>query len=171
MMIDRNGFQREATKGVAEAEGASETGAPASDLAVQAALAGLASHDAPKAAKGPTPGEIKYKLTVMLFPSILLIFVALYVTSLANKVEPEVALFWAGGAGLVLAILARAAVGILGDDSRLVLNDSQIVALARSGAGHEYLAGSGDEQGTTPDSGGADQPSTAASAAGTGGKE
>jgi hypothetical protein len=168
--IDRNGFQRD-DEPVEGAETTSETGASVSGLAVQAALAGLASQEAPKAAKGPAPGEIKYKLTVMLFPSILLIFVALYVTSLANKVEPEVALFWAGGASLVLAILARVAVGILGDDSRLVLNDSQIVALARSGAVQEYLAGSGDEAGAAPVSGGADQPSTAASAAGTDGKE
>ena len=38
---------------------------------------------APKPAQ---PGELKYRLTLLLFPSILLVFVALYVTSLASAV-------------------------------------------------------------------------------------
>jgi hypothetical protein len=170
MKIDRNGFQRD--DGADEAaEVSSESNAGPSDAAVRAALAGISAHDAALAKKEPRPGELKYKLTVMLFPSILLIFVALYVTSLASKMEPEVALFWAGGTSLVLAILARVAVGILGDDTRLVLNDNQIVAMARSGSVDGYISGSGDEQGAAPGSDGADEPSTAATAAGTGGKE
>ena len=55
---------------------------------------------------------------MLIFPSILLVFVALYVTSLASGVEPEVGLFRAGGVSLVLAVLARVAVGILGDETR-----------------------------------------------------
>jgi len=171
MRIDRNGFQRD-DEPVEAAEAAPETDSPASEAAVQAALAGLSGHEAGAAPKKESrPGELKYKLTSMLFPSILLIFVALYVTSLASRMEPEMALFWSGGAGLVLAILARAAVSILADDTRLVLNDTHDVAPVSAEAMNAYLAGSGGEQGAAPGSGGADQPSTAASAAGTGGKE
>ena len=88
-------------------------------------------------------------------------------TSLSAGVEPEFALLRAGGASVVLAVLGRAAVGILGDDSRLILNDTQIVAMAQNGAVREYLSGADAEH----DSDGAEQPSTAAQAAGAGGKE
>jgi hypothetical protein len=91
------------------------------------------------APKPPQPGELKYRLTLFLFPSILLVFVALYVTSLASGVAPEVGLLRAGGASVVLAILARVAIGILGDDTRMVLNEHQIRALARSDALKEKL--------------------------------
>jgi hypothetical protein len=84
--------------------------------------------------KLPRPGELKYRLTLLLFPSILLVFIALYVTSLASGVEPEMALLRAGVASVVLAALARVAVSILGDESRSVMNEQQIIALARSGA-------------------------------------
>jgi hypothetical protein len=140
-------------------------GSAVSDEKVQAALAGLAAQGArPK----PTPlGEMKWKLTTLILPSVMLVFVALYVTSLSAGVEPEFALLRAGGASVVLAVLGRAAVSILGDDSRLILNDTQIVAMAQNGAVREYLSGADAEH----DSDGAEQPSTAAQAAGAGGKE
>jgi hypothetical protein len=108
-----------------------------------------------------------WKLTAIVYPAVLLIFVALYVTSLSAGAQPEIALLQAGGVGVVLAVLGRLAVGILGDDSRLVLNDAQIAAMARSGAVHDVLQGAAAEHG----SGSAGQPSTAAQAANTGGKE
>src|SRR5581483_10932197 len=86
------------------------------------------------APRSPQPGELKYRLTLFLFPSILLVFVALYVTSLASGVAPEMGLLRAGGASLVLAILARAAISILGDDTQAVLTEQQIRALSRSDA-------------------------------------
>ena len=135
------------------------------DASVQAALASLATQaNGPKL---PRPGELKWKLTAMVLPTVMLIFVALYVTSLAASVEPEVALFRAGGVSVVLAVLGRVAVSILGDDSRLILNDSQIIALARTGSVHEYLSGADVEL----NSAGTEQPSTAAQTAGAGGKE
>jgi hypothetical protein len=85
------------------------------------------------------PGELKYRLTLFLFPSILLVFVALYVTSLASGVAPEVGLLRAGGASVVLAILARVAISILGDDTRMIVSESQIRALAQSDALKEKL--------------------------------
>jgi hypothetical protein len=94
---------------------------------------------APKPAQ---PGELKYRLTLMLFPSILLVFVALYVTSLASAVAPEMALVRAGGASVVLAILARVAISILGDDTRTVMNEQQIRALAHSDALKDKLLAS-----------------------------
>jgi len=94
---------------------------------------------APKPAQ---PGELKYRLTLLLFPSILLVFVALYVTSLASSVAPEMALLRAGGASVVLAILARVAIGILGDDTRSVMNEHQIRALAQSDALKDKLLAS-----------------------------
>jgi len=137
----------------------------ASDGRVQAALASLAAHtDGPKP---PRPGEMKWKLTTLVLPSVMLVFVALYVTSLGAGVEPEFALLRAGGVSVVLAVLGRVAVGILGDDSRLILNDTQIVAMAQNGAVREYLSGVDVEH----SSDGTEQPSTAAQAAGAGGKE
>jgi hypothetical protein len=110
---------------------------------------------------------MKQRLNLLLFPSILLVFVALYVTSLAAGVEPEMGLLQAGGVSVVLAVLGRAAVGILGDETRLVLNDAQIIAMARSGAVRDYLAqpSSGDASADT------EQPTRAAQAASAGGKE
>jgi hypothetical protein len=123
-------------------------------------------------AKAQRPGELKWRLTSILYPSILLIFVALYVSSLASGTEPEMALLRAGGASLVLAVLARVAVGIIADETRLVLNDSQIVAMARSGGARDYLSKAGiDPQNPSASATGIEQPSTAAQAAGTGGKE
>lgn len=140
-------------------------GAESSDAAVQAALASLSSQG--NGPKPPRLGEIKWKLTTLVLPAIMLIFVALYVTSLAAGVEPEVALFRAGGASVVLAVLGRVAVGILGDDSRLILSDNQIVALARSSPVQAYLSGADAEHASV----GAEQPSTTAQTAGAGGKE
>lgn len=145
--------------------GTEPSGSTASDASVQAALANLRSQGT--GPKPPRPGEIKWQLTTLFLPSLMLVFVALYVTSLTAGVEPEVALFRAGGASVVLAVLGRVAVGILGDDSRLILNDTQIVAMARNGAVREYLTGAGAEH----SSDGAEQPSTTAQTAGAGGKE
>jgi len=53
-----------------------------------------------------------------------------------------------------------------------VLNDSQIVAMARSGGAREYLSKAGiDPQNPSAPTAGIEQPSTPAEAAGTGGKE
>ena len=135
----------------------------ASDATVHAALANLKTPGT--GPKPPQPGELKWKLTTLILPSVMLLFVALYVSSLSSGVEPEFALLRAGGVSVVLAVLGRAAVSILGDDSRLVLNDNQIVATARDGALPDYLSG------VEPGSAGADLPSTVAEAAGAGGKE
>ena len=98
------------------------------------------------APKPPQPGEMKYRLTLMLFPSILLVFVALYVTSLASGVAPEMGLLQAGGASVVLAVLARVAISILGDDTRSVMNEQQIRSLAQSEALREKLLASLNER-------------------------
>ena len=137
----------------------------ASDAAVQAALASLNAQGA--GPKPPQPGEMKWKLTTLLLPSVMLIFVALYVSSLSAGSEPEVALFRAGGVSVVLAVLGRVAVSILGDEKRFVLNDSQIVAMAQSGPVRDHLVGAGGEHGLD----GAEEPYTTAHAAGAGGKE
>ena len=138
------------------------------------AVAGLAARDT--VLKPPRPGEMKWRLTMLLFPAILLVFVALYVSSIASGVEPEVGLLWAGGASIVLAVLGRAAVSILGDDTRLVLSDKQIVAMARSAAVRDHLRGAVAERGSDGaaqphDTQPHDEPSTTAQTAGTGGKE
>jgi hypothetical protein len=167
MMIDRNGF---GTSNEAEADDVRRRdGDEPDDATLQASLAALATRG--PVPEPPTPAEFKWRMTILLFPSILLVFVAFYVTSLASGTEPEVALFRAGGASIVLAVLARVAVGILGDESRLVLNDNQIVAMARTGPVRDYLSGSDDEQGQAHDSDVTRQPTTAAQTAGTGGKE
>jgi hypothetical protein len=141
---------------------------PFSDAIVQQAVDRLAAHEAK--AQAPN-GDLKYKLTMLIFPAILLVFVALYVASLASGIDPEVGLFRAGGVSLVLAILARAAVGIVGDETRLVLNDRQIVAMARSGAMRDYLAGADGEHGLDHAAADTEQPFPTAQAAATGGKE
>jgi hypothetical protein len=157
-------------------------GVPASAVTIDGAGEATAVPDrqailAELTARANRPGELKWRLTSILYPSILLIFVALYVSSLASGIEPEMALLRAGGASLVLAVLARVAVGIIADETRLVLNDSQIVAMARSGGVRDYLSKAGiDPQGLTPQAApvpasGIEQPPTAAQAAGSGGKE
>jgi hypothetical protein len=140
--------------------GAAATNLQSSYAAVQAALASL--NDQGAGPKPPRPGEIKWKLTTLVLPSVMLVFVALYVTSLTSGSEPEVALFRAGGVSVILAVLGRVAVSILGDDNRFVLNDSQIVAMAQSGPVRDHLG----EHGLNS----ADQPYTTAHAAGAGGK-
>ena len=163
IQTDKNGFPISGAAPAAEQD--APEGAHASNAAVQATLANLAAR--PEAPKAPVPGEMSWKLTAIVYPAVLLVFVALYVTSLSAGAQPEIALLQAGGAGMVLAVLGRLAVGILGDDARFVLNDAQIAAMARSGAVHDILQGAAAEHG----SGGAGQPSTAAQAASTGGKE
>lgn len=177
-MADRNSTPQAATSGSALASalesagigpGATGTGDGAGEASKvvdhQALLAEMA-------AKAQRPGELKWRLTSVLYPSILLIFVALYVSSLASGTEPEMALLRAGGASLVLAVLARVAVGIIADETRLVLNDSQIVAMARSGGVRDYLSKAGiDPQTVSGPLSGIEQPATATQAAGTGGKE
>ena len=170
MRFDKNGFP--ISERAAGAAPTGQTDGDTSDANVQAALATLSAQAAEAAghtdnSKQPLPGEVKWRLTTLVFPSVLLVFVALYVTSLAAGSQPEVALLLAGGAGVVLAVLGRVAVSILGDNARLVLNDNQIVALARNGAAHDILSGDGAEQ----RSDGAEQPSTAAKTARAGGKE
>jgi hypothetical protein len=160
---DKNGFPISSAALAAEKD--TPAGAHASNAAVQAALANLAAR--PEAPKLLTPGEMTWKLTTIVYPAVLLVFVALYVSSLSAGAQPEIALLQAGGVGVVLAVLGRLAVGILGDDFRLVLNDAQIAAMTRSGAIHDILQGAAAEHG----SGISGQPSTAAPAAGTGGKE
>jgi hypothetical protein len=164
-MIDQNA----ALTGTANAS--AESGERASSASVEQAMAGLAGHQPAPPPKPLIPGELKYKLTMMLFPAILLVFVALYVASLASGIDPEVGLFRAGGVSLVLAIIARMAIGILGDETRLVLSDQQIVAMARSGAVRDYLAAAAVQPGDTPGTAGTEQPATTARATGVGGKE
>jgi len=147
------------------ADALAPNGSGASDASVQAALASLAGNG--NAPRPPRPGELKWKLTTLVLPSVMLVFVALYVTSLSAGSEPEVALFRAGAASVFLAVLGRVAVGILGDDSRLILNDDQIASMARTGAVRDYLSGAGSERSSDD----AEQPLTAAQAAGPGGKE
>jgi|SoiMethySBSTD1v2_1073268.scaffolds.fasta_scaffold1215246_2 hypothetical protein len=111
-------------------------------LAVAPAVTSMASsaseeaaRPAPVAEDGPKPllpGELKYRLTLLLFPSILLIFVALYVASLTSGAEPEVSLMRAGAASVVLAILGRVAVGILGDERQGQMNEHEEFALAQT---------------------------------------
>ena len=141
---------------------------PVSDGAAREAMDRLAGH---QPLPPPPTGELTYKLTMLIFPAILLVFVALYVSSLASGIDPEVGLFRAGGASLVLAVLARLAVGIVGDETRLILNDRQIVALARSGAVREYFAGADGAHGSDHAAVNIEQPSPTAQAAETGGKE
>jgi len=170
-MADRNSAPQAAPSGsaLASALAAASVNPDASEAAKavdhQAILAEMA-------AKARRPGELKWRLTSVLYPSILLIFVALYVSSLASGTEPEMALLRAGGASLVLAVLARVAVGIIADETRLVLNDSQIVAMARSGGVRDYLSKAGiDPETISPPMSGVEQPATATQAAGSGGKE
>ena len=167
MQSDRHGFSPLTAERDQDmlADALGSNGSGASDASVQAALASLSGRAA--GPKAPRPGELKWKLTTIVLPSVMLLFVALYVTSLSAGVEPEVALFRAGGAGVVLAVLGRVAVSILGDESRLVLSDDQIATLARSGPVREYLSNADGEHNAD----GADQRSTAAQAAGPGGKE
>ena len=167
MQFDQNGFpisDADAATAAANAAPEPRTESPSDEL-VQSALASLSAPV--QAQKAPPIGEIKWRLTSMLYPAILLLFVALYVTCLGAGTEPEVALLQAGGVSVVLAVLGRLAVGILGDDTRLVLDDSQIVAMARNGAVRDYLSGSGAAR----DAAGAELPPTAAQAASAGGKE
>src|SRR5919112_4257481 len=89
-----------------------EIGDPASDVAVLEAVDRIAAHQDLPPPPVPT-GELKYKLTMLIFPAILLVFVALYVSSLASGIDPEVGLFRAGGAALMLAVIGRAAIGII----------------------------------------------------------
>lgn len=53
------------------------------------------------------------RLRNVLLPLVLLIFLSLYVLGLTAGIEPEIALLRAGAAGIVLALLARAALWIL----------------------------------------------------------
>ncbi|HZO29208.1 MAG TPA: hypothetical protein VFH48_24815 [Chloroflexota bacterium] len=136
-----------------------------SDASVQAALASIPGSG--KSQQPPRPGELKWKLTTLVLPSIMLLFVALYVTCLSAGAEPEMALFQAGGVSVVLAVLGRVAVSILGDEARFILNDDQISAMAQSGSVRDYISGANADQ--TRD--GAEDSSMAAQAAGPGGKE
>ncbi|MCC6177608.1 MAG: hypothetical protein IT305_20090 [Chloroflexi bacterium] len=111
----------------------SPTPAAESPEAMLAALAASIAAAPPSARiPRPVPGELKYRLTSYLFPSVLLIFVALYVTSLASGVAPESALFRAGGVGVILALLARFAIGIVGDENNTLAIEQELLRRARA---------------------------------------
>jgi hypothetical protein len=168
-MLDQADIQARAARAPGRASVDFEIGDPASDVAMLETVDRIAAH---QELPSPVPtGELKYKLTMLIFPAILLVFVALYVSSLASGIDPEVGLFRAGGACLVLAVLARVAVGIIGDETRLILNDRQIVAMARSGAVRDYLTGAEGEHGPGHAAADTEQPSPTAQAADNGGKE
>jgi hypothetical protein len=57
--------------------------------------------------------EVTRRLINLLFPAILLVFVALYLLSLTAGNEPELALFRSGGASVLLAVLARLGIRIV----------------------------------------------------------
>ena len=84
--------------------------------------------------------DLKQRLTTFLFPSLLLVFVALYVTSLASGATPELALLRSGGAGVVLAVLGRVALGIVNDEETLAINE---LALLEQTMAAEALAAAG----------------------------
>jgi hypothetical protein len=138
----------------------SDVDAMLASAAEQAAVAGATP-------RAPHTGELTYRLTLLLFPTILLIFVALYVTSLASGAEPEMALLQAGGASVVLAILARIAIGILGSDHQPGLSDREIAALFRAGALREQMMATKSAGADTD----AEHTTQAGSTAGDGGKE
>jgi hypothetical protein len=52
-------------------------------------------------------------LARLLFPGILTVFLGLYLLGLLSGVDAEPALLRAGGAAIVLAVLARLALGLL----------------------------------------------------------
>lgn len=158
------------TREDARVGGTDDGTASPSDEHVQAARQLLSGKTTTVESK-PTASELKQRLNLLLFPSILLIFVALYVTSLAAGIEPEMGLLQAGGVSVVLAVLGRAAVGILGDETRLVMNDAQIIAMARSGAVRDYLAQTSAQTSGGDASADTEQPARAAQAASVGGRE
>jgi hypothetical protein len=104
--------------------------------AAEEAKSHIAQEDLPRP---PSPAELKHRLTVLLFPAVLLVFVALYVTCLASGLEAEMALLRAGGASLVLAVLARVAVGIVGTERKDGLSDREALARARMEALREKM--------------------------------
>jgi hypothetical protein len=57
--------------------------------------------------------EVTRRLINLVFPAILLVFVALYVLSLGAGNAPELAMFRAGGASVLLAVLARLGIRII----------------------------------------------------------
>lgn len=71
--------------------------------------------------------DLKQRLTTFLFPALLLVFVALYVTALASGATPEMALLRSGGAGIVLAVLGRVALGIVNDEETLTINELTVL--------------------------------------------
>src|SRR5215210_800560 len=91
--------------------------------------------------------DLKQRMSTFLFPSILLVFVALYVTSLASGSQPEVGLLRSGGASLVLAVLGRVALGIVTDEASLTINE---LALLEETASLAAEAGGADPQATNP---------------------
>ena len=90
--------------------------------------------------------DLKQRLTTFLFPSLLLIFVALYVTSLASGATPELALLRSGGAAVVLAVLGRVALGIVNDEETLAINE---LALLEQTMAREAAAGDGEQAAPT----------------------
>ena len=82
-----------------------------------------------------TQQYLKQRISTFLFPSILLIFVALYVTSLASGNQPEVGLLRSGAASVVLAVLGRVALGIISDEETLAINELALLEHTAAGAG------------------------------------
>ncbi len=81
-----------------------------------------------------TQQHLKQRVSRFLFPSILLVFLALYVTSLASGNQPEVGLLRSGAASLVLAVLGRVALGIIGDEETLAINELALLGRATGGS-------------------------------------
>ena len=92
-----------------------------------------------------TAHDLKERLTTFLFPALLLIFVALYVTSLASGAAPEMALLRSGGAGVVLAVLGRVALGIINDEETLAINELSLLeqTMVADALGSDALAADG----------------------------
>ena len=95
--------------------------------------------------------DLKQRLTTFLFPSVLLVFVALYVTSLASGATPELALLRSGGAAVILAILGRVALGIVNDEATLAINELALLeqTMAAEARTADVLGADGSQIGTT----------------------
>jgi len=87
-----------------------------------------------------TQQHLKQRVSRFLFPSILLVFLALYVTSLASGNQPEVGLLRSGAASLVLAVLGRVDLGIIGDEESLAINELALLAHAAGASSARGLA-------------------------------
>lgn len=76
----------------------------------------------------------------LLYPAVLLVFLALYVTSLLAGTAPELALLKSGGAGLCLALVGRLALRVLEH------NPTRSEATPGQGAGRKIDLAIGDDR-------------------------